>query len=245
MIEGINTFWIDGEAASDYGIIMREPPKIQSAERDVEQISIPGRHGDLQIDNGRYKNVPMAYICAMIPEYGDFRRNALAVLRFLRSTGVYRRVEDTYYPGYYRIARISSGVSMDSIAEQAGEFEIHWDCKPQRYTVTGDQVQILRTPDVLHNQYGFPALPIIKIYGKGDGFVTVGATRIPLTGMVDNIILDCDLQKAVRLRPDGTPEPADSHIYAPYFPVLRDGDNAISWTGGVDHVEITPRWWTL
>ena len=245
MIEGINTFWIDGEAASGYGIIMTEPPKIQSAERDVEQISIPGRNGDLQIDNGRYKNIHMTYKCALLPEYGDFRRDAVAALRFLRSTGAYRRVEDTYYPGHFRMARISSGVSIGSIAEQAGEFEVHWDCKPERYTVAGEKAQTFRAPAVLHNQYGFPALPIIKIYGSGNGFIKIGAVKIPIRGMVDNIILDCDLQKAFRLRPDGTPEPADSHIYAPYFPQLLGGGNAISWAGGVDHVEITPRWWTL
>ena len=37
----------------------------------------------------------------------------------------------------------------------------------------------------------------------------------------------------------------DHNIYAPTFPVLKPGENKISWNNDIESVDIIPRWWCL
>jgi phage-related protein len=37
----------------------------------------------------------------------------------------------------------------------------------------------------------------------------------------------------------------DHNVIAPTFPVLKPGENVISWDENVVSVEIVPRWWCL
>ena len=60
----------------------------------------------------------------------------------------------------------------------------------------------------------------------------------------EDITLDCEDMDAYRVA-DGLLVNCNGLIYAPEFPVLQPGENVVSWSGGIDHVEIIPRWWTL
>ena len=74
----INTFYLDEESAEAYGLIMLAPPDHVVAERDIERKEVPGRSGDVIIDNGRYKNVTVKYSCAILPEDGVPYRTTVA-----------------------------------------------------------------------------------------------------------------------------------------------------------------------
>ena len=52
--------------------------------------------------------------------------------------------------------------------------------------------------------------------------------------------LDSDTQNAYN--DDGN---QNGSINAPTFPALSDGETPISFSGGIDRVEIIPRWWEL
>ena len=85
-----------------------------------------------------------------------------------------------------------------------------------------------------------PSLPLNTLYGNGSGTLSVGDTVVTIKDMSGSLTLDCDLQDAYQ----GT-QNKNSSISAPSFPVLETGDNIISFTGGVNRVEIIPRWWHL
>ena len=72
----ISTFYLDTDSAENYGIIMTAPPDHVIAERDIERKEVPGRSGDVIIDNGRYKNITVKYSCAILPENGISFRTA-------------------------------------------------------------------------------------------------------------------------------------------------------------------------
>lgn len=240
----INSFMLDGYCSADYGIIMTEPPSEVIAEREIDKISVAGRSGDLVIDSGRYKNVSISYKCAILPDYGQTLRDATtAAVSLLMQTAAYMRLENTYHPEFFRMARITSEISFESIAEQAGLFTIGFDCKPQRFLKSGDSPQFISRPTTLYND-GMPAQPIIKVHGTGDGTVTVGDITVQLFGLEDTITLDCEMQNAYR-ETGGVLENMNLHIYAPEFPNLPPGNCAVSWSGGVERLEIIPRWWTV
>lgn len=241
----MNGFTLGGYRSSDYGIIMTAPPKMIFAEADVEILSVAGRSGDLVISKDRYKNVSVSYDCAILPEKNRWLREAaLAALTLLRPSSAYQQLVNTYHPDSYRMARVSNAVSIDSIVEQAGIFSLPFDCKPQRYLFSGLEPISFTDPAEMHNAY-MTALPIIKVYGTGDGAISIGGTVVQIIGQTDPITLDCDIQDAYHETADGILENRNHQIYAPKFPQLLPGVNAIGWSGGVERLDITPRWWTL
>ena len=57
--------------------------------------------------------------------------------------------------------------------------------------------------------------------------------------MVDYITLDCENETARRETAN-----KNSAVSVAEFPTL-EGSVGVSWEGGIDRVEIEPRWWTL
>ena len=110
----INGFIFGGMDSADCGIILREPPPILVPERDQETVSIPGRSGDVVLDNGRYKNVRIPYTCAILPEeYQTLREAADAATAQLCRVRSYARLENTYEPDHFRLARIYGEISAE------------------------------------------------------------------------------------------------------------------------------------
>lgn len=246
MIDELSGFSLGMVNSWEYGIIMTEPPKIVFAEKETESINVPGRSGDLIIDSGRYKNVTVPYKCAILPENdNNLRDEAISALRLLAPTATYKRLENTYHPNYYRMGRIANQISIDSIVEQAGKFTVDFDCKPQRFLKSGEHAIALASAAVLRNPTGFPALPRITVYGTGAGELTVGGVTVQIKALDGHIILDSDTQNAYHVAASGAQENKNADVYAPDFPVLDAGENAVSWSGGITGIAIIPRWWTL
>ena len=241
----INSFIFGNFDSAKYDIIMTEPTPVVFAERDVESIIVAGRSGNIIKDNGRYKNVSIPYRCALIPRDDlTLREAAIGAVQSLRMATGYQQLEDTYDPDHFRVARVSAGLNIESIVEQAGKFTLTFDCKPQRYLKSGQMPLVFEKPSILFNQ-GEEAKPLITVYGSGAGTLTVGSITVQIKEMDDILILDSDLENGYRQIGNGAPESMNGKIYAPKFPVLMAGKNAIDWSGGVTKVEIIPRWWTL
>lgn len=234
----INYFVFDGVSSQDFGLVISGIDTFSAASRDVTSVSVPGRNGDLLIDNGRYNNVDLTYDAAILREFRDqfdfFRA-------FVSSRPGYRRLEDTYHPNEFRIASFSAEMTPEMLgrAFQAGRFSVGFNCKPQRFLKSGEAPIAFSAPMTLYNS-GFEALPLITVYGSGSGTVTVGGVTVTIKSLSEYVTLDCDVQDAYKGLTN-----ANGTIYAPKFPTLPPGECQISWTGGVERLEIIPRWWTL
>ena len=239
-------FWLGNSCSLNHGIILTAPPPIVFAEREIEAVSVAGRSGDLIFDTGRYKNVPIPYECAIIPEAGNsLRDTAVSALNLLRSAAGYSRLENTFQKDTFRVGRVASKISIESIMEQAGRFTVEFDCKPQRFKKSGEKAVPFSVEGQIWNSTEFEALPLIYVYGSAAGTVMVGGTTVEIKEISDQIILDCDIQNAYRQVADSAPENCNGMIYAPEFPKLLPGLNPVSFAGGISKVEIIPRWWTL
>ena len=242
--EGIFTF--GGECSRDHNMILTKAPPHIVAERDVETHSVAGRSGDLMHDNGRYKNVSLPYECAILPGKTQTLREAAndAVL-ILSSTPGYFRLENSFCPETFRMARISKQISIESVVEKAGKFTVNFDCKPQRFLISGEAPFEYLEPSFIVNPTRFAAKPLIVVYGTGPGVLTVGKTVVEIKELEDQVTLDCEVENAYRQVGEGAPENKNKTVYAIPFPELLPGENTVTWTGGITSVRITPRWWTL
>lgn len=236
-------FWFDGKSCTEFGIVASGAGSFNSPVRDITMATIPGRNGDLVIDNGRFKNINVTYPVFI---HRDFSNNAMKARAWLRGDTGYKRLEDEYDLDCFRLGVFTGPLDFDmKFLNRAGEAYLTFNCKPQRFLKSGETAIRMSSPDTLHNFTLFDAQPIITVYGSGSGQLTVSGCTVEIKSMTDQITLDCERMDAYRKVGDGASENKNGSIYAPEFPVLKPGDNTISWTGGVTAVDIIPRWWTL
>lgn len=232
-----NVFIFDGKSSGDYGIYISGGQTFNAPERDVESIEIPGRNGNLTISRNRFKNIMVPYPVFV---HKQFNENVAAARAWLLGSDGYCRLEDTYHPDQYRMAQFNGPIDFEMrFLNYSGETTLTFNCKPQRWLKTGEQVIQCSNGDSILNS-GFPALPLIKVSGTGGGYLYVGACVVQILSLDEYVILDSETQNAYKgtINKNGT-------IAAPEFPVLQTGENTIYWGGGITAVEITPRWWTI
>lgn len=232
-----NGFIFGDKATWDFPIMKVEKyPSSRGGIRKYQTYSVPGRNGDLHIDEGAFQNYTQPYECYY---HTDQMTNETAhdVRAWLLASSGYRRLIDVYDPTHYRLATVLDELEIQNILNKYGRFTVNFNCDPRSFRLSGDYPQKLTAPTVLRND-GSPALPIITVYGSGAGSLTVGNVTVQIVELDECITLDCETQNAYQ----GS-QNRNSKISAPEFPTLLHGENPISWSGGVDWVEIIPRWW--
>lgn len=237
-----HSFCFGGLHSRDYGLYLTDVKIENMAEREITRTSILGRSGDIVYDNGRYKNVDVIYNVAIV---SDFEQRFRALKNDMLSLRGYQRLTNTIHLDEYRMAVFHGGVKPFNMSfNRMGQFELVFNCKPQRFLSSGDQKHLLESPSSLYNETANTALPVIYVYGDGPGSLTVGDTTVQIKAIDGHLILDSDIQNAYRRGLGGVLENKNKDIYAPVFPRLNPGKVPVSWTGRISKVEIIPRWWT-
>lgn len=235
---GMNTFTYNSTASSTYNIFVEHRPVQAFPQRVIESINVPGRSGDILFDTGAYNNVSITYQVAYINK-GSVRSDAINIATWLYQSD-YVDLTDDYDPLYYRKAIFVSPLNVTDILNVAGRANMTFNCKPQRYLLSGKTAITASTSTTLTNNYE-DALPTITVTGSGNGTLTVGGTTVTITAQTAAIILDSERQTA-----ESGGNNANSLIsLSNGFPVLTHGSNSVSWTGGVTGVSIVPNYWTL
>lgn len=169
----------DGESSRNYGVYITGEAVYNAPERDVEMVSIPGRNGAFALDNGRFENIEVSYPAGIFADNETDFAEAISDFRnFLCSRKGYVRLTDEYNPGEYRMAIYKSGLEVDPAQLKAGEFEIVFDCKPQRFLTSGETARAVVDGQTLTNPTLFPASPLIKC--KGYGGISFGGDTITI-----------------------------------------------------------------
>ena len=231
--------------SEDIGVYISGDGVYNAPERDYEMVSIPGKNGQLAIDHGRYENIEVTYPCFIWANtQQEFREKIRTIRAKLTSKLGYKRLEDTYHPDEYRMAIYKAGIEVDPVYyNRAGEFELTFDCKPQRYLTVGDEPISVTSGDTLTNPTRFESLPLIEATGVGT--LTVGNISVTITGTSSQVLyIDCEMMDAYTISGGAIIAANDKiSLNDSAFPTLS-GETGITYTG-LSSVKITPRWWTL
>ena len=158
----------DGEDSRDYGVYITGEAVYNAPERDVEMIAIPGRNGAYALDNGRFENIEVMYPAGIYADNETDFAEAISDFRnFLCSKKGYCRLEDEYNPNEYRMAVYRSGLEVSPTQLKTGEFEIIFECKPQRWLTSGESAVTVTSGDTLTNPTLFESGPLLAVKGYG------------------------------------------------------------------------------
>ena len=232
------TFYLDGVDARSVGIQLQAPIEFSEAVPVVAAQTIPGRNGDLIWETGSYENRSGSASCFCLQK--DVEKAVSSAGRFLMGQKGYRRLETSDDPDHYWMARVENSPQIAMRLRTLAPFDIGFDCKPQRFVKAGENAVVFTSNGSLFNQYGQIALPFITIYGDGAGRLTIGDCVVDVKALEGVLYLDSDTQNAYNNSGN-----QNLNINAPAFPVFGDGEIRIAFSGGIERVEIIPRWWEL
>lgn len=169
MSDIFNSLQFDNIDSLDNGIYITGESVYDSPERDVEAIEIAGRNGDYLLDKGRWKNIEVTYHCGCFGDDQTELANKIRNFRnLLASKRGYQRITDTYNPTEYRMGTFTNPVEVDSVSmKRAGEFDVVFNCKPQRYLMSGEAEQTITSGQTLFNPTPFEASPLLMAEGYG------------------------------------------------------------------------------
>lgn len=225
------------------------------ARRDRTFVQVPGRNGDLILDNGRYINATVTYKVFIPDEFLD-KRDLL--IEGLTSQGSgYVKLTDSYYPLRYRMATLDTNIefAMGQL-NKYGTCDIVFDCMPQIFLVAGDEEVMLPSEggevEILGKQ---PSKPLIKLYSSNNGLMTgdisidghdfnISASAGVITGRV--LLMDCESQI---FRIEGGRVVTQGITVYNDFPELDPKNETFtidtSGMSNLDRIGIFGRWWVL
>lgn len=161
-------FTFGGESSADYGAFLTGEGVFNAPERAVEMIEVPGRNGSFAMDMGRFENVELTYKASIVDVTStDFADRISALRNWLCSKRGYIRLEDDYNPDEYRMAVYKSGLEVEALDLKAGEFDIVFECKPQRWLKSGETSETITSGNTITNPTLFDAEPLLEVKGYG------------------------------------------------------------------------------
>lgn len=218
--------WKNKDSWLDYGIVIQEKPPMPVPERNADEIEVPGRDGTLIIDYETYKSITFSLVCSLTEDNLDDVKAWL--------TGFSDLIFSWQPDRYYKAENINR-IDIAQATENYGEFPILFKAQPFANSLANDVITIA-APGTISNPGTAESEPIIKVYGTGNIDLTINTATMHLTNVADYVTIDSVLQDAYK---DTVLKNSDM---LGEFPVLAPGDNAISWTGTVTKIEITPNW---
>lgn len=235
----INYLTFADKSTNDFGIWISGEGTYGAPERNVQTQEVAGKNGDLLFDLGNFKNITVKYPAAIKMDMPSKLRD---FINFAGSQIGYQRLEDTYHPYEYRMARFKSNLSIQTAGymNRSGKFTLEFDCKPQRFLKSGETPIVYDHGAVLYNRTEFEAKPLLRVYGSGAGTVGIGSETISITAINEYVDIDCEIMDAYKGAVN-----CNSNVAFTDDIVLKAGENNIAFTGNISEVVITPRWWII
>lgn len=152
----------DGYNFEDYGVVVSGSGTWNMPERLTQKDNVYGRHGALITDAGMFDNVEIPYPAWIARDFAE-KYEAFSRMMALH-TDKYYRLEDSYHPDYYRQAKVVPGIIPNTgTLNRSGEFTVSFDCKPQKWLRSGEEVLEIAERIELFNMTGYEAKPLIVI----------------------------------------------------------------------------------
>lgn len=226
-------FIINGNCSLDYGIVIKELPSISLPKKRIEEVTVLGRDGTLTVSDGTFE--PTNKTCKVY--YNG--ENPDELITFLRDG----EVIFSNFPDRFYNMQIVSEMPIDEIFKNIEygdwyEFSIIFRCQPFGYSTDNYEMIINDKNTCIYNYATYYSQPIITVFGSGDINILIDEQQITLKGVEDYITIDSAKMRSYKELENQNSKKIGN------FPILKVGENNISWDGNVTKIVITPnfRW---
>lgn len=244
---------------AEYDLLVVRQPDIPAAERDLEEIVIPGRDGSFLVDNGRYNNIEIAIDFNYIGKAKDWGKKWREAKAWLSARNARLTFDDDL--GYFYKVKYVKLSDNQRKTTRIGYFTAIFVCEPYLYLLPGtiEDKQVLKETCLcttsgknllsttgqkilsqirrvtIRNKYE-TCKPIYRIVGKGTCVLSVNHNNF--TFLLDNEMI-IDTEKEVAYSKSGILNTFFAGDYAGLS--LLQGINMIECSGECD-LYITPNW---
>jgi len=209
-----------------------------SPKRDVNLVQVPGRDGDLIMDNGRFESVIRSIPCRIEAPAGTDVESLINGINnwLIKDAGLHPFTWEND-PDFTYLASIEGAVVNQRVLSHYGKTVIDFKLHPIKYLESSLTERQITSGTNVENPFNIEAKPILRIVGEGDITITIDRRELVLQGIAGGCIVDSETQTITNL---------DRHItlfermFSP-FPTLQPGNNPITFTGNAAQVFITPR----
>ena len=163
----IKDFTFNGRTASSFGVQLADNSEWWATpERDIEHISVPGRSGDLLIDNGRFNNLEITFEVNRLTD----GRALSSLINWLALNPGYQRLSVSDDTDHYRMASFE-GMTQPVFGQlkKSATVSLAFNCKPQRFIVSDEEGVPFGTGSgtttLTLTNYGDDAKPLIFVSG--------------------------------------------------------------------------------
>lgn len=235
-----NDFKFKDHSTAEFGLMIATHPNIPIAERDEEQVAIPGRDGTVTRSNDRYKNVNVTYQVGWrsykLMQSERIARSIKAWLCGEPRSGI---LSDTYDRDYFRRARFNSPADFTDVLFSGARVNITFTCHPFKFSWLGQNTTNMTEHGSIVNMEAFPSKPYIKVYGTG-GNLYINNSTIIFNSIDEYVEIDSEAMAIFKglENKSGTAQVGE-------FPQLMPGENVIQWDDNIEKIEIIPRWCAL
>lgn len=238
----------NGQRSDQLGVEVEKYPNYTKPQRKMDVYSVPGRSGDVIMMQDAWADVTQKYEIFAGNGYkhsvpGGFS----SVANWLFTPIGYCELWDDFDPEHFRLAYFAGPFDVTSLSVgRVGRATITFTCKPQRYLVTGkDPIRITAAASIF-NQTAFASKPLIFVErsAAGDGTVSVNGTIFTITDLPDiGLYIDCEELNCYDANGNNMNSCVSSSTSE--FARMDPGANPVGFTGDIQSVTITPRWFDI
>ena len=176
-----DNFTFDGQNSADFGLMMASDPESVHPSRRGTSSQIVGRNGVFVREDGSFDTYTQTYDVLLDSRSEGVYARARRVANWLLGSRGFCRLEDTFEPDVFKLARYAKQLSVENRLTRFGRAQIAFEVQPQRYLKLGEtEIGIDSGVDSGNVYYG-----TIRVYGIPHGAVSAymeSATGVSAVG---------------------------------------------------------------
>ena len=123
-------FTYKNKKSTDFGLMIYESNYLGCSERNIENIEVPGRNGNLLVDYGNFKNYQLTFNCDIKGKNLD--EVSMGLKNWLQTDFKYSNLD--IYRNEVKVKTFSatyiSKLEIDEVANNYGEVILTFECEP-------------------------------------------------------------------------------------------------------------------
>lgn len=127
-------------------MIVEKLPVLRRPRRKGSVVSVPGSNGSIAMETGGFETYVQPYEVAVTNLQNGVAVSARNIADWLLNSSGFLRLEDSFEPDVFRLARFSGPFDIEPVMDQDGKATIEFEVQPQRYLKIGEnRIRISRS----------------------------------------------------------------------------------------------------